>query len=207
MVKPLMMHCRASHTVDMACIVQNLPRVLYPSGRKTAYRGVPARCRGASGKTRLQAARPSGKNPRRATTPRQGPLLPQTTPVHGPWTYGGWCGSGGSGTPQDSTDDSCMHHDQCYDATGNSFGGNFAAGHNSSLQACNQDLCNRVGAINSNIVGQTAVSNFVSPVVPSPSGAVQLLSNPQYRAGAQIIAFFTQIPGFFNLLGSNNGCH
>ncbi len=80
MVKPLMTHCRASHTVDMACIVQNLPRVLYPSGRKTAHRGAPARCRGASGKTRLQAAMPAGKNPHRATMPRQSPLLPQTTP-------------------------------------------------------------------------------------------------------------------------------
>lgn len=77
------MHCRASHTVDMACIVQNLPRVLYPSGRKTAHQGAPARCRGASGKTRLQAARPSGKNPRRATTAPQSPLLPQTTPCTG----------------------------------------------------------------------------------------------------------------------------
>ncbi len=78
-VNPLMMHCRASHTVDMACIVQNLPRVLCPSGRKTAHRGAPGQCRGASGKTRLQAMMPSGKNPRRATTARQTHLLPQTT--------------------------------------------------------------------------------------------------------------------------------
>jgi hypothetical protein len=80
MVKPLMMHCRASHTVDMVCIVQNLPRVLYPSGRKTAHRGVAARRHSASGKTRLQAMMPSGKNPRRATTARQTHLLPQTNP-------------------------------------------------------------------------------------------------------------------------------
>ncbi len=38
-VNPLMMHCRASHTVDMACIVQNLPRVLCPSGRKNRASG------------------------------------------------------------------------------------------------------------------------------------------------------------------------
>jgi hypothetical protein len=82
MVKPLMMHCRASHTVDMACIVQNLPRVLYPSGRKTAHRGAPARCRVASGKTRLQAAVASRKNTRAATTARQSPLLPQTGQPH-----------------------------------------------------------------------------------------------------------------------------
>ncbi len=63
----------------MACIAQNLPPVLYSSGRKTAHRGVAARRCGASGKTRLQAARPSGKNPRRATTARQTHLLPQTT--------------------------------------------------------------------------------------------------------------------------------
>jgi hypothetical protein len=80
MVKPLMMHCRASHTVDMACIVQNLPLVLYPSGRKTAHRGTPARCQSAPGKTRLQTMMPSGKNLRRATTARQTHLLPQTTP-------------------------------------------------------------------------------------------------------------------------------
>jgi len=78
MVKPLMMHCRASHTVDMACIVQNLPLVLYPSGRKTAHRGTPARCQSAPGKTRLQTMMPSGKNLRRATTARQTHLLPQT---------------------------------------------------------------------------------------------------------------------------------
>jgi hypothetical protein len=80
MVKPLMMHCRASHTVDMACIVQNLPRELPSSGRKTAHRGVAARCRVESGKTRLQAAVASGKNTRAATTACQSPLLPQTTP-------------------------------------------------------------------------------------------------------------------------------
>jgi hypothetical protein len=82
-VKPLMMHCRASHTVDMACIVQNLPLVLYPSGRKTAHRGTPARCQSAPGKTRLQTMMPSGKNLRRATTARQTHLLPQTKPPCG----------------------------------------------------------------------------------------------------------------------------
>jgi hypothetical protein len=79
MVKPLMMHCRASHTVPMLCIVENPSRKLNPLMGKTVHRGVAARCRGASEKTRLQAMMPSGKNARRATTARQSPLLPQTT--------------------------------------------------------------------------------------------------------------------------------
>ena len=80
MVKPLMMHCRASHTVPMLRIAENSSRKLYPLKGKTAHRDVAARCHSASGKTRLQAARPSGKNPRRSTPARQSPLLPQTIP-------------------------------------------------------------------------------------------------------------------------------
>jgi hypothetical protein len=79
MVKPLMMHCRASHTVPMLCVAENLSRAPSLSWPKSAHRGVAGRCRGASGKTRLQAMMPSGKNPRRATTARQTHLLPQTT--------------------------------------------------------------------------------------------------------------------------------
>ncbi len=82
-MKPLMMHCRASHTVPMLCIAENPSRKLHLLKGKTAHRGVAARHRSASGKTRLQAARPSGKNPRRATTARQSPLLPQTDPCPG----------------------------------------------------------------------------------------------------------------------------
>jgi hypothetical protein len=63
----------------MLCIPENLSRKLHPLKGKTAHRGVAGRCHSASGKTRLQAARPSGKNPRRATTARQTHLLPQTT--------------------------------------------------------------------------------------------------------------------------------
>jgi hypothetical protein len=77
MEKPLMMRCRASHTAGMACVAENLSWASSPSGRKTAHRGVAAGYRGASGKTRVQDPMPSGKNTRRATIPRQSPLLPQ----------------------------------------------------------------------------------------------------------------------------------
>jgi hypothetical protein len=74
------MHCRASHTVPMLCIAENPSRKLHPLMGKTAHRGVAGRCHSASGKTRLQAMMPSGKNSRRATTARQTHLLPQTVP-------------------------------------------------------------------------------------------------------------------------------
>jgi hypothetical protein len=64
----------------MLCIAENPSRKPHPLKGKTAHRGAAGRCRGASEKTRLQAARPSGKSPRRATTARQSPLLPQTHP-------------------------------------------------------------------------------------------------------------------------------
>jgi hypothetical protein len=88
MVKPLMMHCRASHTVPMLCIAENPSRKPHPLKGKTAHRGAQARCRGASGKPRLQAMMPSGKNPRRSTTARQSPLLPQTQCTRGSNTGG-----------------------------------------------------------------------------------------------------------------------
>jgi len=80
MAKPLLVRCSASHTVGMRGIAESPSRALHPSGRKTAHRGVAARCRGASGKTRLQAAVASRNNPRRATMPRQSPLLLQSDP-------------------------------------------------------------------------------------------------------------------------------
>lgn len=66
------------------------------------------------------------------------------TPVHGPWTYGNWCGPGGSGTPTNPTDAACMAHDLCYDQAGLTAGSNFQ-GSNAQLQACNQQLCDAVG--------------------------------------------------------------
>jgi hypothetical protein len=79
MVKPLMMHCRASHTVPMLCIAENPSRKLHPLMGKTAHRGLPGLCNNASAAPRSQVLNASGKNSRRATTARQSPLLPQTT--------------------------------------------------------------------------------------------------------------------------------
>jgi hypothetical protein len=79
MVKPLMMHCRASHTVPMLCIAENPSRKLHPLKGKTAHRGLPRLCNNASAAPRSQVLNASGKNSRRATTARQSPLLPQTT--------------------------------------------------------------------------------------------------------------------------------
>ena len=64
----------------------------------------------------------------------------QTTPTHGPWTYGNWAGPGGTGAPIDNVDAGAMMHDYCYAhapggplTAGSNFGGN-----NAALQACNQ---------------------------------------------------------------------
>jgi hypothetical protein len=37
--------------------------------------------------------------------------------VHGPWTYGHFCGAGGMGTPINGTDAACQQHDACYAQT------------------------------------------------------------------------------------------
>jgi hypothetical protein len=47
------------------------------------------------------------------------------TPVHGPWTYGHFCGAGGMGTPINSTDAACQTHDACYNQAGFSPGSNY----------------------------------------------------------------------------------
>jgi RHS repeat-associated protein len=73
------------------------------------------------------------------------------TPVHGLWTYGHWCGSGGSGNPTDPTDAACMAHDACYAQAGFTAGSNFQ-GSNAQLQACNQQLCNAVRARQSSLI-------------------------------------------------------
>lgn len=67
------------------------------------------------------------------------------TPVHGLWTYGNWCGAGGSGKTISPTDDACRTHDLCYAQAGFTAGSNFQ-GPNAQLQACNQALCNAVRA-------------------------------------------------------------
>ena len=54
------------------------PRRSRPSWRKNAHRGLAARCRAASGKSRSQARAASEKNCRSPTTARRTHLLPQT---------------------------------------------------------------------------------------------------------------------------------
>jgi RHS repeat-associated protein len=95
------------------------------------------------------------------------------TPVHGPWTYGNWCGAGGSGTPINSTDAACMAHDQCYDNLNLNadqyMSGNLSPSQIQGAAACNQQLCNAV--LNANRNPSTPFS--------------------QRWAGAEIILFFS----------------
>jgi hypothetical protein len=74
----------------------------------------------------------------------------QTTPVHGAWTYGNWCGSGGMGQPVNNLDANCLLHDYCYAQNGLSAGMNWGVGLTLSnvgaLFACNQALCNGAAA-------------------------------------------------------------
>jgi hypothetical protein len=70
---------------------------------------------------------------------------PPQAPVHnvvpGLWTYGNFCGAGGSGTPIDDLDDACAHHDMCYYTHGNLTASSNSGPDNPELQACNQTLC------------------------------------------------------------------
>ena len=66
--------------------------------------------------------------------------------VHGLWTYGNWCGIGGSGSPTDDLDAACLNHDYCYAAQKLTASGNLG-GANAALQSCNQALCNSAWAI------------------------------------------------------------
>lgn len=95
------------------------------------------------------------------------------TPVHGLWTYGNWCGAGGSGTPINSTDAACMAHDQCYDNLNLNadqyMSGNLSPSQIQGAAACNQQLCN--AALNANRNPSTPFS--------------------QRWAGAEIILFFS----------------
>jgi RHS repeat-associated protein len=115
------------------------------------------------------------------------------TPVHGLWTYGKWCGAGGSGTPINSTDSACMAHDLCYDKAGFSPGSNFQ-GSNAQLQACNQQLCNAVKA-RQNSLTQSLGKSWL-PAVPPENVSNEL------TADADINFYFTWVvaPG-------GNACH
>lgn len=129
-----------------------------------------------------------------STAPSKG-----TVPVHGPWTYGNFCGAGGTGTPINGTDAACQAHDQCYSQGGFSPGSNFQ-GPNAQLQACNQTLCNAVNGARQSIINQAAAngtrnSRGVSPVyLPGQEGEMQ--------ADSEINFYFTWIvaPG-------GNACH
>jgi hypothetical protein len=64
-----------------------------------------------------------------------------SAPIHGPWTYGNYCGAGGSGKPIDKLDEACKKHDECYARNGLGPMSNFDLFPNPALRQCNQDLC------------------------------------------------------------------
>lgn len=94
-------------------------------------------------------------------------------PVHGPWTYGNYCGAGGMGTPINATDAACAAHDACYNGinlTADQYtSGNLTPGQVQGAAGCNQQLCNAVLNVNR------------MPGIPFS----------QRFAGAEIILFFT----------------
>ncbi|WP_443027647.1 phospholipase A2 family protein [Sphingomonas sp. RIT328] len=73
--------------------------------------------------------------------PKNKPQDNKPQKVHGPWTYGNYCGAGGSGTPKDKLDAACKAHDDCYSTNGLTVGSNFSLFPNTKLQQCNQRLC------------------------------------------------------------------
>jgi RHS repeat-associated protein len=114
-------------------------------------------------------------------------LPPPETPVHGPWTFGRWCGPGGSGPPMNSTDAACQQHDYCYDRNNLTSFSNFGP-YNAQLQNCNQQLCNAARGVEWAFQG----APFPYPGMPSPA---------EYNAASEIDYYFSHAP--FN----GNGCH
>ena len=80
-------------------------------------------------------------------------------PVHGIWHYGNYCGAGGMGTPTNAVDSACMQHDACFGNSGadwtnmqsQSNWNQLSPGQQTSVQSCNQNLCNAMTTINPTI--------------------------------------------------------
>jgi RHS repeat-associated protein len=110
----------------------------------------------------------------------------QTTPVHGPWTYGNWAGPGGMGAPIDDVDAAAMMHDYCYHQGGFTAGSNYG-GHSDALQACNQSLCNAASQ------GETNALSAINPNNPLQTPAdFQHMS--EANAAGDIIRYFSIVP-------------
>jgi RHS repeat-associated protein len=91
------------------------------------------------------------------------------------WQYGNWCGKGGAGQPIDTLDAACMVHDYCYSTNGFSFAENYTstvanAGKASTLQACNQALCNAASSVYAE-GGPTAAESIVNLFELTPKSA------------------------------------
>jgi RHS repeat-associated protein len=114
-------------------------------------------------------------------------------PVHGLWTYGNWCGSGGSGTPINPTDAACMAHDACYAQAGLTAGSNFN-GYNAQLQSCNQQLCNAVNTRRKSLA-QSMGHSWLSAAPPANVTS-------EISADQQISIYFTSV-----IAPWGNSCH
>jgi RHS repeat-associated protein len=71
---------------------------------------------------------------------------PVQQPATGWWTYGNWCGPGGSGRTHDATDVACMDHDNCYGPNLTIWSNYAADAPYRVLRNCNVRLCNAVRA-------------------------------------------------------------
>jgi len=127
----------------------------------------------------------------------------QTTPNHGPWTYGNWAGPGGRGAPVNNADAGAMMHDYCYAANGHlTAGANFGA-NNGALQACNQALCDTEKGVMTSITASVNQPgyHFADSASEPDLFQQQQAETAEYSAASQIVDYFTLIP--FH----GNGCH
>ena len=114
------------------------------------------------------------------------------TPVHGAWTYGNWCGAGGSGTPTNPTDSACKRHDMCYYQNGLTPGSNFG-GYNPAVQSCNQMLCDQVRARRDTILNQATSRAWPSRTSRGVSPAYLPGDESELQAGTDINIYFTYV--------------